>query len=336
MIARLHVLLPFPLTVPDGQEFPIYEYDDEGYSVRVLPPVRSDRVVSPQEELEQVRLDGAPAYQADALRIDFHKESFKRDKEQITSEASLDPPHAVVRRAINSFLLRLRHVASAGHIRPIDFPACSWRIQYLNDDETELEPDAKLFRGVGTLQVSLRWTALNRPIWEDVYRLPVDFEPPPWEELLLDARNDLPRVGPAVVLAATALEVFIAHVLDRLAPRSPVPAPLWDWLNDRDDSHLRQPSVEEQYDTLLKVFTGHSLKENGLWDAFMNLKTARNKFVHEGIAKVGGAAVSPETAGRLVGGAFEIVATVRGWLPPDLQWPVFKHEVKFEAIKKLT
>ena len=67
----------------------------------------------------------------------------------------------------------------------------------------------------------------------------------------------------------------------------------------------------------------------------MNLKTARNKFVHEGIAKVGGTAVSPEVAGKLVGGAFEIVATVRECLPSDLQWPVFKHEIKFEAIKKL-
>jgi hypothetical protein len=338
MIARLHVLLPFSLTVPDGQEFPVYEYDDEGYAVRVQPPVRSDRGVPPHEDLEQVRLDGAPAYQADALRIDFRKESFKRETEQITRELSLDPPHEVLRRAINSFLLRLRHVTRAGHIRPIEFPTCSWRLQYLNDDGTELEPDAKLFRGVGTLQFSLRWAALNKPIWEDVYRLPIDFEPFPWEELLLDAGNDLPRVGPAVVLAATALEVFIAHVLDLLAARSAVPAPLWDWLNERADNHLRQPSVEEQYDTLLKVFTGHSLKDAAsLWEAFMNLKTARNKFVHEGIAKVGGTAVSSEAAGKLVGAALEIVATVREWLPSELQWPVLKkQEIKFEATKKLT
>src|SRR5262249_7249194 len=160
------------------------------------------------------------------------------------------------RRAINSFLIRLRHVARAGHIRPIDFPACSWRIQYLNDDGTELERDDKLFRSVGTLEVSFRWTALNTPVWEDVHRLPIEFEPLPWEELLLDAHNDLPRVGPAMVLAATALEVFIANILDALAARSPVPAELWNWLNERDDNYLRQPSVEEQYDTLLKVFTG--------------------------------------------------------------------------------
>src|SRR6266446_4637167 len=72
-------------------------------------------------------------------------------EDRITSDPphTLDPPHDVVRRAINSFLLRLRHVTHAGHVRALDFPACS--IQYLNDDGTELERDDKLFRAVGTL-----------------------------------------------------------------------------------------------------------------------------------------------------------------------------------------
>ena len=33
MIARLFVLLPFSLTVPEGQQFPLYEDSDEGYGV---------------------------------------------------------------------------------------------------------------------------------------------------------------------------------------------------------------------------------------------------------------------------------------------------------------
>src|SRR5437867_5453666 len=132
MIARLHVLLPYPLTIPDSQEFPIYEYTDEGYSMRILPPVRSDRPIPPHEEMDEILLDGAPGFQANVLQIDFCKESFRRERDRITSDPphTLDPPHDVVRRAINSFLLRLRHVTHAGHVRPLDFPACSWRIQY--------------------------------------------------------------------------------------------------------------------------------------------------------------------------------------------------------------
>jgi len=178
---------------------------------------------------------------------------------------------------------------------------------------------------------------MTLPVWKDANELPPNYQPPPWEELLLDAQSDLPRVGPAVVLAATALEVFIAHVLDELAPRSSVPTPLWSWLNDRDDNHLRQPSVEEQYDKLLLVLTGHSLKtETKLWESFMNLKTARNTFVHGGAATVGKVEVSAETASKLLDAAFEIVAKVREWLPQKLHWPVFKHTVRVEVRKKLT
>ena len=64
---------------------------------------------------------------------------------------------------------------------------------------------------------------------------------------------------------------------------------LWRWINQRGDWR-REPTVEEQYDTLLKVLTGHTLKEDqDLWELFKHLKTARNSFVHEGMAKVCGA-----------------------------------------------
>jgi len=335
MLARLFVLLPFSLTIPEGEQFPVYEYADEGYHVRIFPPGRSDRPGPPPDEVDQILIDGVPAFQADALRIDFHKESFDRSKER-----NFDPPLEVVRRAVNSFIVRLRHVAHAGHVRALDFRdfrTVTWRIRYLNDDESELEPDEKLVRGRGVLHWSFGWTALTKQVWEDVHTLPLDYEPPPWEELLLDAQSDLPRVGPAVVLAATALEVFIAHVLDDLAARSSVPAPLWNWISTRDGAYSREPTVEEQYDRLLMFFTGHSLKtEARLWESFMNLKTARNTFVHKGIAKIGGVQVSPETANHLIVSASEVVAKVREWLPPEVHWPVFKHEINVQIFKKLT
>lgn len=276
-------------------------------------------------------MDGVPAFQADALRIDFYKESFNR-----TTQSPCDPPEDVIRRAINSFLIRLRYVARAAQVRPLDHLRITWRIRYLNDDETELEIDENLIRGRGGLQFSFSWIGLNKQVWEDVHDLPPDYEPPPWDELLLDAQSDLPRVGPAVVLAATALEVFIARILDGLAELQPMPPELWTWINQRGDC-LREPTVEEQYDALLKFFTGHSLKtEAKLWEGFRNLKTARNSFVHEGIAKVGGTPISTETARKLVASASEIVSKVREWLPQELHWPLFKHTIQVEVRKKLT
>jgi len=153
---------------------------------------------------------------------------------------------------------------------------------------------------------------------------------------LLDAQADLPRVGPAVVLAATALEVFISNTLDGLVQRSSLPKELWSWINQRGD-YLREPTVEEQFDALLKFLTGHSLKaEATLWEAFRNLKTARNSFVHEGRARIGGTTVSIETARRLVVSASEIIAKVREWLPSDMHWPTFTHTIRIEASMRLT
>ena len=327
MIARLFVLLPFSLTVPEGEQFPVYEYEDDGYRIRVYPPGRSDRTPA-GDGAEQIKIDGVPAFQADAIRIDFHKESFERGR-----ESPLDPPEAHMKRAINSFLIRLRHVTRAGQIRPISFPLATWRLQYFNDDETELEKDEKLVRGRGTLSFSMSWIALNKKVWENVYTLPVDYEPPPWESLLLDAFVELPSVGPALVLAATSLEVFISYILDKLAGLKGVPADLWMWINQRQ----REPTTEEQYDSLLRFFTGHSLKEDLLlWELFMNLKAARNSFVHEGVAKIGDVPVTNETASKLIGAAGEIIAKIREWIPQELHWPEFKHTIQFEAMKKLT
>jgi len=297
--------------------------------VTAYPPVKSDRPASP-EDVDEAHIDGVRAFEADALRIDFEKESFDRRE-----ETRFDPPEDVIRDAINWFLTRLRYVAQASQVRAIDFPLVTWRMIYLNDDETELPKAEGLVRVRGGLRFSFNYIALNSKVWGGMHELPVDYEPPPWEELLLDAQSDLPRIGPAVVLAATALEVFIARKLDELAPLKPLSGELWEWINDRGN-YLREPTVEEQYDILLQFFTGHSLKsEAGLWDLFMKLKRARNTFVHEGIAKVGGRPVSVEDARRLVAAASDVISKVREWLPEQLHWPVFRYQVEIQMRKKI-
>ncbi len=330
MLARLFVLLPFHLTVPEGEKFQIFEYEDSGCKVRVFPPMRSERAPALNGP-EQLKIEGVPAFQADVLRIDFAKERFERG-----TQSPCDPPFDVINRAVNSFLLRLRHVTRAPQVRPLDFPSLTWRLQYLNDDGTEMEKRKDLVRTWGAVQFSFSWIALNKEIWTDIHNLPVDYQPPAWQGLLLDASAQLPSIGPSVVLAATALEVFIAKVLDQLAVAKNAPPDLWQWINQRGD-RLREPTVEEQYDALLKHFTGHSLKEEQrLWESFKNLKTARNTFVHEGVAKVGGSAVNREMASALVVLSFEITEKVKAWLPQKLHWPQFRHVVRVEASRQLS
>ena len=169
-------------------------------------------------------------------------------------------------------------------------------------------------------------------VWTDVNSLPIEYEPPPWKMLLLDAEHVLPQIGPAIVLAATALEVGISQILDDLASRSPIPVDLWHWITNRG-FFLKEPSEEEQFDELLRILVGTSLKEDpSLWEGFKNIKDARNSFVHEGTATIGRNVVREEDARRLIGKAKEIFSFLRSKIPEDVQWPEYHHEINVNAV----
>jgi len=329
MLAQLYVQLSFVLVVPEGVGFPVYEYTDQGYTVRAMPPGKSDSDKIFQD-LDGLQINGQAAYQADVLNLIFAKEEFNR-----AAGALCDPPESVIQQALDSFLARLRFVTKAPQIRPVKFPAIPWRLNYLNDDGSALPEEKDKVRGRGSYVFSFQLLALDQQIWEKIHELPADFRAPPWEDLLLDAQAELPAIGPALVLAATSVEVFIAHVLDQLVVRTPIPSPLWNWINDRDQ-WLQEPSVEEQMDTLLLIIAGHSLKEDlPLWEAFKNLKTARNGFVHSGVACVGGKPVDLNTAMKLVAGARSVIDRVHDWLPKELQWPHYDLGVAVTATHKV-
>ena len=93
----------------------------------------------------------------------------------------------------------------------------------------------------------------------------------------------------------------------------------------------REPSLAEQYDQLLSNVLGTSLKaDNLLWEAFSNIRNARNSFVHEGQAKIGTTIVDVSKAGDLVVKAGDIVEFVRLRLPEELQWPVYTREITMQ------
>lgn len=328
MLARLHVFLPFAIAVPEGEQYLIRSYDDQGYRVQIFPPARSDQVLA-TDNPNEIKIDDKQAFLANALHVEFLRDSFNR-----ATGSPCDPPEQIMEQAVNSFLLRLRHVTRALQIRSLSFRRTAWRLQYLADDGAELEAKEGFVRERGALQQSFRWVALNSQAWEQLHTLPPQYDPPPWEALLLDANAQLPDIGPAIVLAATALEVLAAHVLNDLARIKYVSPELWQWINKRGD-WLREPTVEEQYDALLNLLSGHSLKEEQtLWVAFKSLKTARNSFVHEGVAKFGGAPLSEESAYKLIASAWNVVTQVRDWLPEALRWPEFKPTISVEVVKR--
>lgn len=332
MLARLTVAVPFIILVPEGVSFELPSYEDRGIRVIPRPPVHTD-VPIVAEIPESIDFEGIPGFVANALQVDFQKEDFDRRTEGGTQDPEID----VMAKAIDIVSTRLRSVTRCMQVPLSMFPKASWRLQYLNDDGSELPLDPNTCRARGSVARSLAFAAVSQEVWREMWSLPPDWAPAVWDDLLLDANAALPKVGTAVVLAATALEVFIAEILGLLASRSGISPELWKWINNRR-VHEQEPSTEEQFDDVLRILVGHSLKEdNELWTAFRNLQTARNRFVHEGRPTLGGrrTPVTEENALRLLVKANEIVALVRTWMPDELRWPRFDIQSKVTASFKL-
>lgn len=329
MIARLYILLPFTFTVPEKEQFNIYSYIDDGYNIWIYPPKRSNVKIYP-DDVEEITVNGIKAFRANVLQIDFCKDNFDR-RDSIVC----DPPLDFIKKTINLFLIKLRFVTRGIAIKPLDFRLITWRIIYLNDDETELIAEEGFVRARFSKAMKLSWMTVNNQVWENLHSLPPDYIPPIWELLLLDSNDLLPEIGPSIVLAMTALEVFISVALDLLADRSSIPQSLWKWINNRQ-WFIQDPTTDDQFDKLLKILIGVSLKdENELWDAFKNLKKARNSFVHEGIAKIAGRGINREEAYQLVGSADKIIRFIKEKLPEDMKWPEFKYNFEVQATMKL-
>jgi hypothetical protein len=330
MLAKLNIPIPFELTMPDGAEYRLYSFKAEGFEVKFDMPGRLEKppASTSTSPAQVVLLDDKPAIQADILRIEFRKEAFER-----RIGTPIDPPEAMIQEVLDYFIGRLRYASSGFQVRPTRFPNCLWSLQYLNDDATELAPQPGYLRVRGSVKQSISLLVCEPRLWDFIFSLPSSFEPPAWHTLLLDSRASLPHVGTVVVLAATALEVFIAGLLAALVHDINMPDHLWEWINDRDNDHYKQPSVAEQFDTLLRVITGHSLKEESeLWKGFQELKSARNNFVHRGVARVGKASsdLSENEALALIGQADAIVAKIREWIPEEHRWPLYSHKTRVQ------
>jgi hypothetical protein len=355
MIARLYVPLPYTFWILQDTVLAPLESDWGDYQVIVYPLcqarvgldyTKGESPMSVLEVVESLRpsdtpivtdcilVDGSPIIQANLLQIDFRKPDF--DRRPPTEPMGGDPPIELVLEIVNDFLGALRSVAQAGHVKPLD-PLSVWRLDYLADDGSELPAKEGLIQGRFASGFHWQVSVLNEAIWDGVRAVIPGYKSSTWETLLLDAKALLPEVGPALVLAFTALETLIAATLEQLVSQIDMPDGLWQWINDRGD-YRKEPSVEEKFDILLSALANKSLKEEGhLWKAFKNLKEARNSFVHEGRAVLGKnkEEVTPEKASSLIAKARDIVRWVEPLLPSEMRSLGIEQRFDVEVSKQL-
>lgn len=316
MRADLFVVVPQVLLIPTDAEFPLRSVMIDGYECIDMPPRVTDQLSA--DHADKAEIDGQPAHFTDAFAFRFRAEAFERRENM-----PLDPPVEVISQVINSLVDRIRYATKSWHIKPIDFPNVVWQLEYSDDDGNSLPKEQGLIRAITRKEFRFEFAALTPAVWNYVNDLTPAFRTPPWASLLVDATGAMPHIGTSVVLAATALEVFIYETLGRLAEKSDLSPDLWAWISDKKDV-TKAATVEEQYDILLKVLCGHSLKEEkALWDGFKHLKNARNKFVHDGVARIeGGPPINSAEALKLLQNAHSVIDKIREWLPDSLRWPV--------------
>ena len=350
MIARFTFLLADRLFIPADHTLTPLRAERGGYEVLIHPPCSSG---VPREAFDiisdtptraigealtnncvsvitdAVTVNDKPTLAVDALRLDFHKVAFDRPLKPRVADGGQrrreswphDPPVELAVEIGNDVIEKLRVTMGAANLRRLDVETTFFALQYLHDDGSPL-PNSEFVRGMYHSPQRHAFSILTKGCWERLASLKAEYVPPVWDLLLLDASAQLPEVGAAIALASAGLEVMIEDVLNRLSSiTKSVPDELWEWINSRDH-WSKEPSVTEQFDVLLKVFVGESLKQDaGLWQAFQELRSARNSLAHRGVPKAKGKPVDSVEAERLVNKAHEIAGWVEQRLPSELRRP---------------
>lgn len=358
MIARFVFLLPYRFSIDTKAKLSPFEFERNPHRIRIFPPFAvdvspldtdvlssvtlksiADKLIegAPQKATECVQIDGAPTIQANALQIDLINDQFERVIDGRVQQPPINRPLVQMAFEIaNDFLLKIRCLTKGFLVTSLNPQACCWRMEFLDDQGSKLLSSPGFYRTMTSSHFDLKAVGINKEIWEKFCNLPNDYRPTPWETLLLDAEALLPEVGPSLVVVYAALEVLISWTLDSLSKIKDFSPELWKWIIERDRNQDKTPSVEEQFDILLKYFSGKTLKdEKRLWEKFINLRSARNKFCHKGRAMIGGEEVTCQKVVSLINDAKEIAAWVENLLPMEARRLALERPIFFAFQKRL-
>lgn len=335
MIARFHIFLPFDLFITDEEQVGVHGEisDSAGSKARLMIPAAWGYAERPDptgtiHELtvdwlskikdpvfsESSSYDNHPVARVNILVFEFTADDFDRAQDNLQRSS---PFVESAFEVANHFLARLRVYARLPQIRTLMPYNDPWQVAFLSDGRELLPPEDGKRRMVRSGQVTVGVPAFKAEAIKTVSEKWTASEPYVWDQLLLDAHSLWPNIGSSIVIAFAALETFIAWALEILQSMNHTfPDEGWKWIMKRGN-WLKDPSVEEQYDTLLLLLATKSLKgDQGLWTTFKELKDARNSLVHEGLAKLrSGTPIDAQKAKTLIDGAAKIIEWIEELLP---------------------
>jgi|GEM_PF-3062217 len=122
--------------------------------------------------------------------------------------------------------------------------------------------DPALIRGAGGAGCNIALWSVRPQLLVRCQELGPNFQSAPWRTLFLDAQSLNSHLGPAVVLAASAIETAVHAVVSAIAAERMQPPDLWPWIQDRGGDYRREPSLREYLDSLLAILAGKGLKSD--------------------------------------------------------------------------
>ena len=337
MIAKFWIHLPFDLFITDEEQLTLQLEEPEGPypGIRIKIPVGWDysdlpdptgtvhevsagwiNRIKPPSFTDNMLADDRRVARVNVLVFEMAMDEFNRSADQFTSIES--PLIKLAFDTANDFLARLRVYSRLPQIKPLLVNGGRWYFQFITDSGMPLpEEEGKRRRGWAG-QVKVGEVVIKAEAMKSIVSNWSGPEPYVWDQLLLDADSLWPEIGSSIVMAFSALETFIAWALETLQARKHVFSDdFWKWITKRSD-YSKEPSVAEEFDNLLQALAGGSIKsEPELWQAFTELKQARNSLVHTGTAVIGKTKVSPDKAKLLIRGADKIVRWIEQLLPVD-------------------
>ncbi len=214
----------------------------------------------------------------------------------------------------NQYLRWLRAVSGLSVLREVDPTRQSWLIEYLTDSGDALTQEDGKFRARNSHGGDLPWSAIFEPTLEAAVQ-DLDQSPPaPWDQLMLEAVDELPATGTAIVLAYAAVEQLINVVITQNVPSSYSAKRRKALLSNKRTSPL------DRADLVLASLVGQSLRtQRDGWTAVEELASLRNKYLHYGIPPTFATTPAWFAAGHLIRRASEAMLWLEGFLPENMR-----------------
>lgn len=325
MLARIAVHLPESLWLQENTRFDSFTATLDGETLVVYPPLQSSfevrpdpqgnfnvndifkllTPVQPERIYPFVRMNGQLVKHANLLQIDIVGRDFRRD-----AGATQDPSGAFVERVVVNFVARMRYTIGAPSVREFRLLETFWTIRYLADDGSELVEEKGLVRGRVHAPFKFQFTGLDESSWGRVKNLTFSFRPLIWERLYLDALFLLPEVGPALMLAMSAIETATDQMIEERLQGDQKEA----------EKLIAANRLGQRLDRVAKQLTGVSLKANAsLWSAFDRLRRARNMAAHEGTPVLDGVVVTDGVAQEMILAIRPVIDWVEHLMGPELR-----------------